>query len=34
MIAFRRPWTDLPAGEEVAQLWDRQVRGALDAALE
>ncbi len=34
MIAFRRPWTDLPAGQEVAQLWDRQVRDALDAALE
>lgn len=32
-IAFRRPWTDLPAGEEVAQLWDRQVRDALESAL-
>ena len=34
MIAFRRPWTDLPAGETVAELWDQQVRSALDAALE
>ena len=33
MIAFRRPWTDLPAGQEVAELWDGQVREALDAAL-
>ena len=33
-IAFRRPWTDLPAGETVAELWDAQVRGALEAALE
>ena len=33
-VAFRRPWTDLPAGEEVAALWDRQVRDALDAALQ
>jgi thiol-disulfide isomerase/thioredoxin len=34
MITFRRPWTDLPAGQEVAELWDGQVRAALDAALE
>jgi thiol-disulfide isomerase/thioredoxin len=34
VIAFRRPWTDLPAGETVADLWDRQVRRALDDALE
>ena len=33
MIAFRRPWTELPAGQEVAELWDSQVRTALDAAL-
>lgn len=33
MIAFRRPWTELPAGQEVAELWDSQVRSALDAAL-
>lgn len=34
VVAFRRPWTELPAGEAVADLWDRQVRRALDAALE
>lgn len=33
MIAFRRPWTDLPAGQEVAELWNSQVRDALEAAL-
>ena len=32
-ISFRRPWTDLPAGQEVAELWDSQVRTALDEAL-
>jgi len=31
MVAFRRPWTDLPAGTTVADLWDSQVRTALDA---
>ncbi len=31
MVAYRRPWTDLPAGRTVAELWDGQVRGALDA---
>jgi thiol-disulfide isomerase/thioredoxin len=30
-IAYRRPWTDLPAGSTVAELWDRQVRAALDS---
>jgi thiol-disulfide isomerase/thioredoxin len=30
-VAYRRPWTDLPAGRTVAQLWDGQVRAALDA---
>jgi thiol-disulfide isomerase/thioredoxin len=30
-VAYRRPWTDLPAGRTVAELWDAQVRGALDA---
>jgi thiol-disulfide isomerase/thioredoxin len=33
MVAYRRPWTDLPAGQTVAELWDGQVRGALDALL-
>jgi thiol-disulfide isomerase/thioredoxin len=31
VVAFRRPWTDLPAGTTVADLWDSQVRTALDA---
>ena len=30
MVAYRRPWTDLPAGRDVAELWDSQVREALD----
>jgi hypothetical protein len=30
-IAYRRPWTDLPAGQTVAQLWDQQIRTALNA---
>jgi len=30
-VAYRRPWTDLPAGRTVAELWDSQVRTALDA---
>ena len=30
-VAYRRPWTDLPAGKTVAELWDGQVRMALDA---
>jgi thiol-disulfide isomerase/thioredoxin len=30
-VAYRRPWTDLPAGKTVAELWDGQVRTALDA---
>ena len=30
-VAYRRPWSDLPAGREVAELWDSQVRTALDA---
>jgi thiol-disulfide isomerase/thioredoxin len=30
-VAYRRPWTDLPAGQTVAELWDSQVRTALDA---
>ena len=31
VVAYRRPWTDLPAGQTVAELWDSQVRTALDA---
>lgn len=30
-VAYRRPWSDLPAGKMVAELWDGQVRSALDA---
>ncbi|MEO8465526.1 MAG: TlpA disulfide reductase family protein [Gammaproteobacteria bacterium] len=30
-VAYRRPWSDLPAGQAVAELWDGQVRTALDA---
>lgn len=30
-VAYRRPWTDLPAGRTVAELWNGQVRAALDA---
>ena len=33
MVAYRRPWTDLPAGRTVAELWDGQVRTALDSLL-
>jgi thiol-disulfide isomerase/thioredoxin len=33
IVAYRRPWTDLPAGKTVAQLWDGQVRTALDQLL-
>jgi thiol-disulfide isomerase/thioredoxin len=29
-VAYRRPWSDLPAGQTVAELWDGQVRDALD----
>jgi thiol-disulfide isomerase/thioredoxin len=32
-VAYRRPWTDLPAGQTVAELWDGQVRTALDSLL-
>jgi thiol-disulfide isomerase/thioredoxin len=32
-VTYRRPWTDLPAGRTVAELWSEQVRNALDALL-
>jgi thiol-disulfide isomerase/thioredoxin len=32
-VSYRRGWTELPAGQTVAQLWSEQVRAALDAAL-
>lgn len=33
-VAYRRAWTELPAGETVARFWSRQVRRALDQLLE
>lgn len=33
MVAYRRAWTDLPAGDRVASFWSRQVRRALDQLL-
>ena len=32
-VAYRRAWTDLPAGDRVASFWSRQVRRALDQLL-
>ena len=32
-VAYRRAWTDLPAGDRVASFWARQVRRALDELL-
>jgi thiol-disulfide isomerase/thioredoxin len=34
MVAYRRGWTDLPAGSTVAELWDQQVRQTLDRLLD
>jgi thiol-disulfide isomerase/thioredoxin len=33
-VAYRRAWTDLPAGEEVARLWSLKIRSNLDQLLE
>ena len=33
VIAYRRGWTDLPAGAKVAAFWDGEVRAALDELL-
>lgn len=33
-VIYRRGWTDLPAGRQVAEVWDAQVRSTLRAALE
>ena len=33
MVAYRRAWTELPAGETVANLWSVQVRLGLDNLL-
>jgi thiol-disulfide isomerase/thioredoxin len=32
-VTYKRPWTDLPAGQTVAELWDHDVRAALDAVV-
>ena len=32
-VAYRRAWTELPAGDRVASFWSRQVRRALDDLL-
>jgi thiol-disulfide isomerase/thioredoxin len=32
-VAYRRAWTELPAGERVASFWSRQVRRSLDQLL-
>ena len=34
MVAWRRAWTDLPAGQAVAELWAGQVRAQLDGLLD
>lgn len=34
MVAYRRAWTDLPAGDQVARLWSIQVRQGLDQLLD
>ena len=33
MVAWRRAWTELPAGDTVARFWSRQVRRGLDQLL-
>lgn len=33
-VAWRRAWTELPAGREVAELWAEQVRAQLDALVD
>jgi thiol-disulfide isomerase/thioredoxin len=32
-VAYRRAWTELPAGDTVARFWSRQVRRGLDQLL-
>jgi thiol-disulfide isomerase/thioredoxin len=32
-VAYRRAWTELPAGDRVASFWSRQVRRALEQLL-
>ena len=34
VVAWRRAWTDLPAGRQVAELWAGQVREQLDTLLD
>jgi len=33
VVAYRRAWTDLPAGDTVANLWSLKVRSGLDTLL-
>jgi thiol-disulfide isomerase/thioredoxin len=33
IVAYRRAWTELPAGDTVARFWSRQVRRVLDQEL-
>jgi thiol-disulfide isomerase/thioredoxin len=33
IVAYRRGWTDLPAGAKVARQWDDEVRATLDRLL-
>ena len=32
-VVYRRGWTELPAGQQVAEQWDAEVRAVLDAEL-
>ena len=32
-IAYRRGWTELPAGQKVAEQWDAEVRATLDGLM-
>lgn len=32
-VVYRRGWTDLPAGTKVAELWESEVRAALDGVM-
>jgi thiol-disulfide isomerase/thioredoxin len=34
LVAYRRAWTELPAGDTVARFWSRQVRRAIDQLIE
>jgi hypothetical protein len=34
VVAYRRGWTELPAGETVANAWSIQLRLSLDSLLQ